>query len=84
MGAYLVWFPNVRIRTVIFLSSCSSPRSGPSGCCSFWFVLQFFTEPGRAAWPGSPTSAASCSASLAGLDRSAPGQPLRARLRDCA
>ena len=45
MGAYLVWFPNAPVRTVVifFLITILSIRA--KWLLAFWFVLQFFTDP---------------------------------------
>jgi membrane associated rhomboid family serine protease len=52
MGAYLVLFPNVRIRSLIFLGFFVFFRDLPAKwLLLFWFVLQFFTAPGSGvAW----------------------------------
>ena len=52
MGAYLVIFPNVRIRSLIFLGFFVLFRDVPAKwLLGFWFVLQFFTSPGSGvAW----------------------------------
>jgi membrane associated rhomboid family serine protease len=42
MGAYLVLFPNVRVRTLFFITLVDIPAKWVLG---FWFVLQFFTDP---------------------------------------
>ncbi|MBA2283234.1 MAG: rhomboid family intramembrane serine protease [Acidimicrobiia bacterium] len=45
VGAYLVWFPNVRIRTVIFLLFIFFTEIKAKWLLLVWFVLQFFTSP---------------------------------------
>ncbi|MBV8691195.1 MAG: rhomboid family intramembrane serine protease [Actinobacteria bacterium] len=46
MGAYLVLFPNVRIRSLIFLGFIVFFRDlQAKWLLVFWFVLQFFTSP---------------------------------------
>jgi len=46
MGAYLVLFPNVRIRTLLFFGFFFLFRDLPAKwLLLFWFVLQFFTGP---------------------------------------
>ncbi|MDQ4132938.1 MAG: rhomboid family intramembrane serine protease [Actinomycetota bacterium] len=42
MGAYLVLFPNVPIRSLVFIFITDVPAKFLLG---FWFVLQFFTSP---------------------------------------
>jgi membrane associated rhomboid family serine protease len=42
MGAYLVLFPRVRIRALIFIIPADVPAYLLLG---FWFILQFFTSP---------------------------------------
>jgi membrane associated rhomboid family serine protease len=43
MGAYLVWYPNVRIRTMIFALIIFFTEIRAKWLLCFWFVLQFFT-----------------------------------------
>jgi membrane associated rhomboid family serine protease len=43
MGAYLVWYPNVRIRTMIFVLIIFFTEVRAKWLLAFWFVLQFFT-----------------------------------------
>jgi membrane associated rhomboid family serine protease len=51
MGAYLVWFPNVRILTAFFYILIVVREIGAKWLLGFWFVLQFFTSPGSGvAW----------------------------------
>jgi len=52
MGAYMVVFPNVRIRSLLFLGFFVLFRDVPAKwLLGFWFVLQFFTAPGSGvAW----------------------------------
>jgi membrane associated rhomboid family serine protease len=45
MGAYLVLFPDVRIRSVIFLFFILIRDISAKWWLLFWFVLQFFTNP---------------------------------------
>ena len=46
MGAYLVLFPNIRIRSLIFLGFFLFFRDiSAKWLLGFWFVLQFFTGP---------------------------------------
>ena len=48
MGAYLVWFPNARVRTIVILLLVNVPAKVVLGV---WFVLQFFTDPNEGvAW----------------------------------
>ncbi len=42
MGAYLVWFPDARIRTLVVIIPLDVRARWVLG---FWFVLQFFTDP---------------------------------------
>jgi membrane associated rhomboid family serine protease len=44
MGAYLVWYPNARIRTVIFALIIFFTEIRARWLLGFWFVLQFFTS----------------------------------------
>ncbi|MHB8670732.1 MAG: rhomboid family intramembrane serine protease [Acidimicrobiales bacterium] len=52
MGAYLVLFPDVRIRSLIFVGFFVLFRDvAAKWLLAFWFVLQFFTSPGSGvAW----------------------------------
>ena len=43
MGAYLVWFPNARVRTLIFFFLILFIEIRAKWLLAFWFVLQFFT-----------------------------------------
>ena len=45
MGAYLVWFPNVRVRTLIIFYFVTLFDIRAKWILGFWFVLQFFTSP---------------------------------------
>ena len=45
MGAYLVWFPNVRILTAFFYILIIFREIRAKWLLGFWFVLQFFTSP---------------------------------------
>ncbi|MGH9230724.1 MAG: rhomboid family intramembrane serine protease [Acidimicrobiales bacterium] len=48
MGAYLVWFPNARVRTLVIILLVNVPAKV---VLVVWFVLQFFTDPNeRVAW----------------------------------
>jgi membrane associated rhomboid family serine protease len=42
MGAYLVWFPDAPVLTLLFVVPA---RIRAKWLLTFWFVLQFFTEP---------------------------------------
>jgi membrane associated rhomboid family serine protease len=42
MGAYLIWYPNARVRTLIFIVPVTLRAVWVLG---FWFVFQFFTDP---------------------------------------
>jgi membrane associated rhomboid family serine protease len=52
MGAYMVVFPNVRIKSLLFIGFFVLIRDIPAKwLLGFWFVLQFFTAPGSGvAW----------------------------------
>ena len=51
MGAYLVWFPNVPIRTLIIFFLIFIRDIEAKWLLGFWFVLQFFTNPNEGvAW----------------------------------
>jgi membrane associated rhomboid family serine protease len=52
MGAYMVIFPNVRIKTLLILIFFVFIRDFPAKwLLGFWFILQFFTAPGSGvAW----------------------------------
>ena len=43
MGAYLVWFPHARIRTLVVFFFITFMRVRAMWLLGFWFVLQFFT-----------------------------------------
>lgn len=46
MGAYLVWFPWARVRTLFLLVVVPVwPRVPAAVLLAFWFVTQFFTDP---------------------------------------
>jgi membrane associated rhomboid family serine protease len=48
MGAYLVWFPNARVRTIVIIILVDVPAKVVLGV---WFVTQFFTDPNEGvAW----------------------------------
>jgi membrane associated rhomboid family serine protease len=42
MGAYLVWFPNIRIRTLIFFFFITFIQVRAKWLLAFWFLSQFF------------------------------------------
>ena len=51
MGAYLVWFPNARVRTAIFMILITVVSLPAKWVLGFWFVLQFLTDPNEGvAW----------------------------------
>lgn len=51
MGAYLVWFPNARVRTVVIMLLITVVDVRAKWVLAFWFVLQFFTDPNQGvAW----------------------------------
>jgi membrane associated rhomboid family serine protease len=43
MGAYFVWFPHVRIRTIVFAFIIFFTEIRARWLLGFWFALQFFT-----------------------------------------
>jgi membrane associated rhomboid family serine protease len=45
MGAYLVWFPNAPVRTLIFLGFPILATITAKWLLLVWFVMQFFTSP---------------------------------------
>jgi len=45
MGAYLVWFPNAPVRTVVFFGFPILATITAKWLLGVWFVLQFFTSP---------------------------------------
>jgi membrane associated rhomboid family serine protease len=45
MGAYLVWFPNARVRTAVIFFLIALVDVRAKWLLAFWFVLQFFTSP---------------------------------------
>jgi membrane associated rhomboid family serine protease len=45
MGAYLVWFPNAPVRTVVIFLLITIIDVRAKWLLGFWFVLQFFTNP---------------------------------------
>jgi membrane associated rhomboid family serine protease len=45
MGAYLIWYPNARVRTAIFMIFITVVSVPAKWVLGFWFVLQFFTDP---------------------------------------
>jgi membrane associated rhomboid family serine protease len=51
MGAYLVWFPNARVRTAVIFFLITVIYLPAKWVLGFWFVLQFFTDPNQGvAW----------------------------------
>lgn len=51
MGAYLVWFPNARVRTLVFVLLIFFVDVRAKWLLGFWFVLQFLTSPNEGvAW----------------------------------
>ena len=51
MGAYLVWFPNARVRTAVIFLLIAVVYLPAKWVLGFWFVLQFFTDPNQGvAW----------------------------------
>jgi membrane associated rhomboid family serine protease len=51
MGAYLVWFPNARILTAIFVLLIFVRHIAAKWLLGFWFVSQFFISPNECvAW----------------------------------
>ena len=48
MGAYLIWFPNAQVRTIVIFVLVNVPAKVVLGV---WFVLQFFSDPNEGvAW----------------------------------
>ena len=45
MGAYLVWFPNALVRTVVIFFLITIVDVRAKWLLGFWLVLQFFTDP---------------------------------------
>jgi membrane associated rhomboid family serine protease len=45
MGAYLVWFPDAPVRTLVMFLFITLVRVRARWVLGFWFVLQFFTSP---------------------------------------
>lgn len=45
MGAYLVWFPDAPVRTLLMFFFIMVVRIRAKWVLGFWFVLQFFTSP---------------------------------------
>src|SRR3546814_14995305 len=45
MGAYLVWFPNAPVRTLIFLVFPIFTTISAKWLLGVWFLTQFFTSP---------------------------------------
>jgi membrane associated rhomboid family serine protease len=51
MGAYLIWFPNARVRTAVFFFFIAVVDLPAKWVLGSWFVLQFFTDPNQGvAW----------------------------------
>ncbi|HEX6236480.1 MAG TPA: rhomboid family intramembrane serine protease [Acidimicrobiales bacterium] len=45
MGAYMIWYPNARVRTAVFMLFIMLVEIRAKWLLGFWFVLQFFTGP---------------------------------------
>jgi membrane associated rhomboid family serine protease len=45
MGAYLVWYPDAPVRTVVIFFLITIMDIRAKWLLGFWFVLQFFTNP---------------------------------------
>lgn len=45
MGAYLIWFPEARVRTAVFFFFIAIVDIRAKWVLGFWFLLQFFTDP---------------------------------------
>ncbi|HEX6568322.1 MAG TPA: rhomboid family intramembrane serine protease [Acidimicrobiales bacterium] len=45
MGAYLVWYPDARVRTLVVFFFITVVDLRAKGLLGVWFVLQFFTNP---------------------------------------
>lgn len=45
MGAYLVFFPRARVRTLVFMIIIAFPRIPAAVMLGIWFALQFVTDP---------------------------------------
>ena len=76
MGAYLVWFPRVRVYTLVFIIILPLRAMW---VLVYWFVLQFFTDPNQGvAWMAHVTGfvfgviVALAVSALSGGDRSRP------------
>jgi membrane associated rhomboid family serine protease len=51
MGAYLVWFPNARVRTLVIFFFITVLDIRAKWLLGVWFVFQFFTDPNEGvAW----------------------------------
>jgi membrane associated rhomboid family serine protease len=51
MGAYMIWYPNARVRTAVFMILITVIDIRAKWVLGFWFVLQFFTDPNQGiAW----------------------------------
>jgi membrane associated rhomboid family serine protease len=81
MGAYLVWYPNVRVRTLVFIVLVDLRAMW---VLLFWFVLQFFTDPNEGvAWMAHVTGfvfgviVALLISAMSGTYRSRPAAPQR-------
>jgi membrane associated rhomboid family serine protease len=45
MGAYLVWYPNARVRTLVIMLFILVVNVPAKWLLAFWFALQFLTDP---------------------------------------
>lgn len=45
MGAYLVWYPNARVRTLVIMLFITVVDVPAKWLLALWFALQFFTDP---------------------------------------
>jgi membrane associated rhomboid family serine protease len=45
MGAYLVWWPDAPVRTIVIFFFIFVPRIRAKWLLIFWFISQFFTDP---------------------------------------
>ncbi len=51
MGAYLVWFPDAKVRTAVIMFFITVINVPAKWVLGFWFVLQFLTDPNEGvAW----------------------------------
>jgi len=76
MGAYLIWFPRVRVHTLVFFLIIRLPARL---VLVAWFVLQFFTDPNEGvAWVahvGGFIFGAAIALAVAGASRAGGGPP---------